>query len=66
MKKLEETRSKSQEAEKCFKDEKLKFDVASRNLENDNRQLRGKINSMEKEILLLRDRTVTLDDVIKV
>ena len=65
-KKLEEARSKAKEAETCLEEEKKKFEVSSRNLGNDNRQLRGKINSMEKEILILRDRTVTLDDVIKV
>lgn len=66
VKKLEESRTKAQESEKSLEEEKKKFDVASRNLGNDNRQLRGKINSMEKEILILRDRTVSLDDVIKV
>ena len=65
-KKLEEARQLGQEAETKLGEEKKKYEFASRNLENDNRQLRGKINSMEKEILILRDRTVTLDDVIKV
>jgi len=66
VKKLEDARTKAQEAEKSLEEEIKKFDVSTRNLGNDNRQLRGKINSMEKEILILRDRTVTLDDVIKV
>lgn len=66
VKKLDDARTKAQEAQKSLEEEIKKFDVSTKNLGNDNRQLRGKINSMEKEILILRDRTVSLDDVIKV
>jgi hypothetical protein len=65
LKKVTELTEKTKDAEGKLEEETKKFQLSCQNLGNDNRQLRGKIHSMEKEILLLRDRTVTLDDVIR-
>lgn len=66
LRKVDELTTKAEQTEKDLKEMSQKYDITERNLSNDNRQLRGKIHSMEKEILLLRDRTVSLDEIIKV
>lgn len=51
--------------EKSITDLTKRAELTERNLLNDNRQLRAKLHSLEKESALIHDRCVKIEDVIK-
>nr|KAJ3422380.1 Lebercilin [Polyrhizophydium stewartii] len=61
---LEDANKRLLELEKAKSDALKKSEVTEKNLMNDNKQLRGKIHSLERENVIIHDRVQKLDDTI--
>ncbi|KAL5038487.1 hypothetical protein BDV3_006364 [Batrachochytrium dendrobatidis] len=61
---LEEANKKIADLDRANSDLLKKVEITEKNLINDNRQLRGKVHSLERENQLINDRTKKLDSII--